>query len=446
MEFSHLKFLYNRCNPAESLDPGDGRNVDIDSYVDPASDTPARGLRWAERLCKRILLSNKPTLHLITGPSGCGKSTEFNRAARTLGTEEGGRFLTVLIDATEVLDLTSTIDASDVLAAIMSETEKRLLRMEGKDVSEAYKSGYVARFQNWIRNTDVELKSLNFGRSISGTNVDLVLEMKTNPDLRARVQKIIASHLPFFLGEVAKEIKDFQARAQKLGYKDIVVIFDSLEKLRGISTSYADVLTSAERLFGAGAPYLRLPVHVIYTVPSTLFARGVREISFMPMVKLRARDGSVFETGLEACRQIAKSRIPENDLAEILGSERWQERLDRLIWSTGGYPRDLVRLLQSTLEGSSFPLSERALDRILAEMRNEYHHLIPSDAFEWLARVHKEKNVSPDTSSPRDRHFTDVLFSTNAVLAYRNDEDWFDLHPAVLELPGVKAALQKLAP
>jgi hypothetical protein len=30
------------------------------------------------------------------------------------------------------------------------------------------------------------------------------------------------------------------------------------------------------------------------------------------------------------------------------------------------------------------------------------------------------------------------------VLRYLNDQDWFDVHPAVREIPGVAAAIQQL--
>jgi hypothetical protein len=35
------------------------------------------------------------------------------------------------------------------------------------------------------------------------------------------------------------------------------------------------------------------------------------------------------------------------------------------------------------------------------------------------------------------------MLSNNAVLRYLNDRDWFDLHPAVREIPGVAEAIRR---
>jgi hypothetical protein len=74
-------------------------------------------------------------------------------------------------------------------------------------------------------------------------------------------------------------------------------MFDSLEKLRGTSLTWKQVLESAERIFGNGAPYLQLPVHVLYTIPPALTRRMADPVSFLPMVKVRAADGALNEDG-----------------------------------------------------------------------------------------------------------------------------------------------------
>ncbi len=43
------------------------------------------------------------------------------------------------------------------------------------------------------------------------------------------------------------------------------------------------------------------------------------------------------------------------------------------------------------------------------------------------------------------RQSADLMLQNNAVLRYMNGGDWFELHPAVQEIPGVKAAREELA-
>ncbi|KYF59560.1 hypothetical protein BE08_28670 [Sorangium cellulosum] len=82
---------------------------------------------------------------------------------------------------------------------------------------------------------------------------------------RQRVREIVARHLSTFVGLVHDELRELDGRARKLGQSGIVILFDSLEKLRGTSLTWKPVLESAERIFSTGAPYLQLPVHVFYT-------------------------------------------------------------------------------------------------------------------------------------------------------------------------------------
>jgi len=121
-------------------------------------------------------------------------------------------------------------------------------------------------------------------------------------------------------------------RTREMGYVGLVVILDSLEKLQGISQNFHDVLASAEAVFANNAPYLDLPVHAIYTVPPALLARQRFEsVLFMPMIKLRDREGKPFQQGFDAAFQIVAHRVPRDVLNEMLGPTSMADRLQRII-------------------------------------------------------------------------------------------------------------------
>ena len=172
LDFIARKRYYNRCDPNESLAPGDDRNVDLDACC----NEPVRGIRWVERLAGRIELSDKPSFQLFTGLRGSGKSTELRRLTARLERADGAHLLAVYIDAEEVLDLTNPIDIPDIIASILFETEKRLLDAEGKDAERSMQEGYMIRLWNWLTKTDVELTKTEF--SIPGGGAKLVAEMK----------------------------------------------------------------------------------------------------------------------------------------------------------------------------------------------------------------------------------------------------------------------------
>jgi hypothetical protein len=98
--------------------------------------------------------------------------------------------------------------------------------------------------------------------------------------------------------------------------------------------------------------------------------------------------------------------------------------------------------LQSSVAVAHWPLSDSDFQRTLNEVGDQYRKLVPADAFPWLARVASEQYLT--LRDEAHRQSADLMLSNNAVLRYLNDKDWFDLHPAVREIPGVSEEIQKL--
>jgi hypothetical protein len=444
MDLKTLQTYYNACNPEEALDPEDPRNVDIDAAG--SEDGRVRGDNWVRRLAREIELSgDNPVCKYFTGLPGSGKSTELRRLAARLRSKEANRanLLPVIVDAEDVLDLTAEIDIPDIMTALVYGTEREVLKAEGKDPKAALTEGYGQRLWHWLSRTDIRVTSAELG--LKGEDVvegKLVAEMKTRPSLRKRLRETIAAHLTSFLREIRDEFVLLNERARKAGYSGLVVIFDSLEKLQGTSSTWAGVLNSAERVFASDAPYLQLPVHVLYTIPAALTRKLNVDVHFLPMIKLHNRDGQIFEPGFEAARAIVRKRLPDEVLAELLG-EAFELRITALLEWSGGYPREIVRLLQKILEIEDGNVTEAELKRILSRAGNAYRMLVlGGGGVDLLARV--AVNQSPILETEAEREAFDRMVSNNVVLHYMNDEDWFDLHPAVHEIREVKEAIDRL--
>lgn len=346
MDFSVRRKYYNRCRVPESLAPEDERNLDIDTF----GDMPVRGLSWVGRLQTIIELSDHPQFLLLTGLPGSGKSTELKRlAARLADSDSGRRYFPVLVDAEELLDLNNPVGVPEIIAALVFKLEERVFSRHGDATERVAEEGYLGRLWSWLRNTDAELSRAEF--AIPG-GAKLVYEMRTRPTLREKVRATIATHLSQFLQEARDEIQRLQTTA---GLGEVVLIFDSLEKLRGTSGNWDEVLASAERLFGGGAPHLHLPVHVLYTVPPALVNRFAERIHFLPMIKLADRNGRPYPPGLAAARELVRRRIPDEVLQDVFGPDT-RERVEKLIQWSGGYPREIVRLLREALAVQDHPL------------------------------------------------------------------------------------------
>jgi hypothetical protein len=420
--------LYAACED-EPLDPDDERNIDVDS-------TMPRGIRWARRLATRIDLASQPVSLFFTGLPGSGKSTELRRLTASLSSGQGPRLLVVLIDSEQVLDLTQPLDVPDLITIACERTEAAVLKAEGNRPEAALQDGYLTRLWSWLCQTDVSFKEAN----LQVKNVaELVVELKTRPTLRERFRATIAGHLTTFLREAGQHLEALEQRALAVGYSGLCIIFDSLEKLRGTGSSWSDVLLSAERVFGTGAPYLRLPVHTLYTVPAALVSRQVGEIEFMPMVKVRDRDGRLCDTGWYALRELIRRRLPDAVLDELLGSEQREARVSRVIERSGGYPREIVHVLRMLLELDELPASRQDLNRIENEIRDRLRAVITEQDAPWLARVARHKDlVIPDE---QHRPSVDRALSNNLVFRYCNEDAWYDLHPAVRDIPVIRDAL-----
>ncbi|MEX1363991.1 MAG: hypothetical protein AB1Z98_12750, partial [Nannocystaceae bacterium] len=187
----------------------------------------------------------------------------------------------------------------------------------------------------------------------------------------------LATHLSRFLEEAKTELRVLDERARRSGRSGLCLLLDSLEKNRGISTNWNKVLDSAEQVFGAGAPYLDLPVHCIYTVPAALVGRRVGDIEFMPVIKLRDRSGEIFRAGYAALRTLVRQRIGDEDLQALLGDEA-EIRIERVIERSGGYPREVVQALRWIIELPEHPATDDDLDRLYLEARERYRAVVMS--------------------------------------------------------------------
>lgn len=455
---------FNLCDPNAPLDPDDPRVADIDLFG--TDEGPVRGDAWVEDIAQDLINSNTPRCKLFTGLPGSGKSTLLRRLKRDLEhppEPTTARFLCVLVNAEQWIDPSAPIDVPDILLTIVYETERAVLTAEGLDPAGAAHEGAVSRLWAWLSNTDVALEKFDaslaadvaipaFAKLSTGTKA--VIELKTNPSLRQQVRRAAEERMYTFLGKVREHLRELYRRAVARDYEGIVVVVDSLEKLRGIASNFEEVLESAERIFAQGAPYLHLAdptlgdeaprIHAIYTVPPAMVLRRAIEVDFLPMIKLLDRkSGEAYEPGYKAARDLIRRRIPDALLADVFDATALEQRCRELITWSGGYPREIVRLLRECVKQTRV-VDERLFRRLLSTAADAYRRTVTDDALPWLARVHRSRDRLQHTEDPKQRRLIDRALSDNLVLRYRNDSEWFDVHPALADMPALVAACEAL--
>jgi hypothetical protein len=429
---------YNRCNPDESLGPDDPRNVDLDDL--PGAVDAVRGRNWAKRMALDFSRSSTPVCKFFSGLRGSGKSTELKRLARKLR-DEG--LLPLIVNMDGLIDLSSPIDVPDLLSIFLHYGEVELLKEEKRPPEEAMTRGAFQRFWDYVSQTDLEWSKAEFGLQQPWVSGKITVDMRTNPVLRERVRKMVTAHLSRFIEEARQEFSAMNERARLLGFKKgLVLIVDSLERLQGTSTNWVEVLASAERIFANGAPYLQLPVHALYTFPPALTRRLSADVYYLPMIKLRTRDGKDSAAGFEAIRTMLLRRVPEEILRGVFGDTLFETRLRELILWSGGYPRDLIRLLQLVLSEDTYPLSESLFRGILQGAGDVYARLLSTDsAVALIARVARTHSLQ--IGSDEQQAELDRLLSNNMILRYMNRVEWVDVHPAIRKLPQVEEAIKR---
>ncbi len=435
MENERRLYLKRQCKPFESLSPDDPRNVDLD--VPDAEGRRARGWDWVERIFRIVCDAQEPVCEFITGLSGNGKSTDLKKIAAKLRDQTGACYYPVIIDADSVVDLASSIDITYVLFSILYEAERTVLMLEHgspEAAEDAMKEGFFRRVWTFLTETDVTLTEARF----SLENVaELTFEMRSRASLRKQVREVVASHLTTILAMARDELTLIEGRFKEAEvpegggrkYDGLVIIYDSLEKLAGTEGNWREVRDSALHLFSSGRHHLRLPVHVVYTVPPSVVLMNSMNISYLPMMRIREEStGAPFELGVDVMRSIVRKRIPDADLEELLGEEA-EDRISEIIQQSGGDPRYVIHLLYNMLSHRPLPLDCGAFRRFLNEAAENVRRTVFEDDFQRLREVEHRKSLLQRSDEQSQR--TDRLLMNGVILRYLNDHEWYDLHPSV---------------
>jgi hypothetical protein len=438
LPLDELRAFIALCDPVRPLDPGDPLYVPFDE------GTPVRGdygVSCIEALERLIFLKDE-TRQLFTGFPGTGKTTELRRlqvrldAARDLPTHA------VYIDFEEYLDRYTPVSITDVLRILAYCLDREATRLERKDPDQ--EPGYLKRFFDFLSQTDVELSRLGF-QAYGGT---LMLELKNNPTFRQRAE----AHLKVRFQQFAKEAESAMIQAalrikSACHAKRLVVIADGLEKFTPLREEDRSTMeASVEALFVQHAGLLQMPCHVIYTFPlwlrfqvAELGALYDGQPQVLPMVKIADRAGGEFSPGVEKLFDLIKRRL--RDVPRLFGPDLGATLLP-LIHASGGYPRDLLRMVRQVLiDARSFPVPASLTQRILDDLTRQYAFVLRGTNLPLLKVIATEHGL-PQRDAEQVAAFGRLL-ERWLVLAYRDEDEWYDLHPLVRRAPLVRTYLDE---
>jgi hypothetical protein len=433
-----------KCDPDQPL------VGEADPLYEPLDQgEPVRGsgeLSCIEELAQTIRLREPTgaTCQLSTGVMGSGKTTELRRLKALLEADKITPTHVVFIDFQKLLDVYTPISITDILRILAFALDREATAEEairaGKD-PDTLSVGYLRRFFDFVARLDPTIKTIGF----DAYGAKLMLEIKDNPDFRQRVEEALKLRFQAFAEEATDMMIEAIVRLRAATHAQrVVIIADSLEKLTYIrEEDRLKVEAAAETVFVTHAAWLRLPVHVIYTFPfwlrfnaPTLGALYHREPRILPMVKIADRDSVPHADGMAKLTRLVGRRVP---LDRVFG-KALDQTLHPILAASGGYPRDLIRMIRDLLSATaSLPVTAASCKRIVDQLGQVYARVIRTPEIDLLVEIARSHTL-PKGDGARLASFS-RLFNRQLVLTYLNGEEWYDIHPLVRRAPEVRARL-----
>jgi len=429
---------YGNCDPDTTPVSGQGSRpawyVPLDAWPDPVlgETVPLRGALGRDALYNHILLSSRAgaraSAQLFAGFRGTGKSTELARLAERL--RETKKFAVLEIRADVWFHMGAAPTAHE-LGLVIVGAMADLAAVQLKTEVFKKKSGWQQVLE-FLQDTEAKEGTLKLG----------VADLKCA--FRA-TQGAFRAQLATLLGDKPEKLREFVHRvvvelATSLPEgQQLVVLVDGLEKFQVGPEQIATVYRQVTDLFQQQHLLLRLPrCHVVYTVPPYLEAVNVRVgeyygglVRMLPSVRVHGRqpEREPYEPGIRALLTMVGHRV---DLETLFG-EHWEACTRALVMASGGHVRDLLMLVRETVLAGfdvPLPLGMTHVEQAIAVWRTgPGGHPWPLGTLQLLQQIDRDQNLTqlPDGDLSAFAQAMDQFL----VLAYRNGETWYDVHPLV---------------
>ncbi len=374
---------------------------------------------------------------LFFGHIGSGKTTELRRYAGDFNASR--KFYVVEVDVLAKLDRNS-LEYTEVLMA-MAETLLENLQKDNVSLPESALKPVLDWFSAKVRTRSVttdataEIKtSLEAGGGIPGLiklfagftaafKTGATQKSEWRQEMRNRFTTLAQAFNELILQ--AETVLKIAKRAER-----VLFLLDGTDKMRGEDTQKFFV-HDAEQL-------LAIQTLAIYTAPLHLKYDGALGGKLdadlvLPMVKLQTADGSRWEPGWLALRQLLLLRA---DRSIFETGANGDAQIDRLVEHSGGHPRELLRLLRLACEVAQDCINAKVVSDAIAGLAADYRRFLKPEDYTLLASI----DADP-VHGGNDERAQQLLYRL-ALLEY-NDGGWRRSHPVVRTLQGYEQAANK---
>ncbi|HBB34032.1 MAG TPA: pilus assembly protein PilB [Cyanobacteria bacterium UBA8803] len=429
-----LDNIYNAFNP-QPLPAGDSKYVEC---------REVRGdVEILQDLGRSIRRSRELTCQLYSGYRGTGKTTELLRLKADL---EEQKCFVVYFAADEEDISVQDVQYADILLACTRHLLDKLKQANSQPIADWLRE----RLQDLkdILSTEINLNQLTIETQLNQF-AKITAAIRAEPSQRQKIREKVEPHTETLLKALNAFIADAKHNLPD-GKTQLVVIADNLDRIVPIFRDNGR--SNHEEIFLDRHEQLKaLDCHIVYTVPiSMIYSRWATDLKdnygisqVLPSVMVQYRDGSPYEAGIAKLKETIKRRVePYTDLdleTQIFESPEVLEQLCRM---SGGYMRDLIQLAQEAINRTDqLPISARAVQRAIAEVRDIYQRAVEENQWQTLAQVHKSKEIANDNLH-RSLLFNRCLLEYRYLNQKGDKYIWYDVHPLIWELPKFKDALK----
>ena len=427
-----LKSMYRRLHeePLEASNPEDCALYEpVYQCLAEADDPEADPVYHLER---HIKFKDVESIQFFSGFKGSGKTTELLRLKQRLSQAD---YIVLYANALDYINPSGILDITDLLLSIASALGDKLSdpAVLGRNLQ---LPSFGDRMESFFKSIKVEP-----GLNLPLNWLSLKVEMKDSPSFRQRLQTALASHINVLKEEVNRFVQDCvkavdqHQQAMGAGNRSIVFLFDSLEQIRGGTSTESLVQESVEKVFTNHLSKLKFPyLHMVYTVPPWLkfVASTVGSMVVLPSVRQWGPDAvrSPYQPGQNALRRVLLRRFGEDGCKRLFGPS-YQSAMQPLIDQCGGHFRDLLRLAgQAMLATRVLPIPARVIEHAIQKVRSDFLPILVSDA-QWLKRISDTRAADPRSTEDRIRLIR--FLDGHMVLYLRNGQEWYDVHPLIRE-------------
>jgi len=360
----------------------------------------------------------RPPKFFFSGHRGCGKSTEL---LHLMGNAEiQKKYWPINFSIREETDIID-IDFRDVLLALGGRLYREY-RKNGGDLSEKLLKeldGWKGRVEKKVTTIlDGRLSNFELGASIDAFFANAGLKMKLEPATRVELRQTVETDITGLIAIINHIVAAIYSTERRI---PLILIDDTdkpdLERARTIFHDRREIM-------------LQPNCAIVYTVSSALFYSkefdAIRDQAlFLPNINLHPtqQPDNHLATGYETLKRFVSVRM---DLGLIQS-----DALELAITYSGGVFRELARVLRTSIGNArrrkAAQIEACDVEWSANEIRNEYRRILDREDMKFLKKIKDSKNLE---YHERLRPLLQLL----AVLEYRDEENWCDVHPVLRKM------------